>query len=142
MRYPILMAGWLLLAAGCGGSRIVPVSGRVTVGNRPVVNATVVFQPLSEAKNPGPGSTGKTDSNGRFTLQLMTGNTKGALVGWHRVSITAYEGDEDVPSSGSDMVFRKRIIPDEYNVNSKLTFEVPAGGTTEANFDLPAPKRK
>jgi hypothetical protein len=38
------------------------------------------------------------------------------------------------------MISRKKLIGDEYNTNSKLTFEVPAGGTTEANFDLPAPK--
>jgi hypothetical protein len=61
------------------------------------------------------------------------------LIGLHRVTITAYEG-EAVPSSGSDMVFRKRLIPDAYNVNSKLNFLVPAGGSTEANFDLPGAK--
>jgi hypothetical protein len=140
MRPGALCAALLVFAAGCGEARIVPVSGRVTLGGRPVANAMVIFQPFSKERNPGPGSQGKTDGDGRFTLQLMTGARKGALVGPHKVSITAYEGDV-VPSSGSDMVFRKRVIPSEYNVNSKLTFIVPAGGTTEANFDLPAPPK-
>jgi hypothetical protein len=139
MRPSLVTAALALFAAGCGGATIVPVSGRVTLGNQPVANATVVFQPLSDQRNPGPGSQGVTDNNGRFRLQLLTGNRQGALVGLHRVTITAYEGDA-VPSSGSDMVFRKRLIPDAYNVNSKLTFLVPAGGSSEANFDLPGAK--
>jgi hypothetical protein len=138
MRRHFLTVGFLLFAAGCGGTNIVPVSGRVTMGNRPISGAQVMFEPLSQELNPGPGSRGVTDSDGRFTLELMTGNRKGALVGKHKVSIIAYEGDGDIPSSGSDMPFRKRIIPDEYNVKSKLTFEVPPGGSSEANFDLPA----
>jgi hypothetical protein len=142
MRFHFLTVGLLVSAAGCGDARVVPVSGRVTLGDRPVANAAVVFQPLSGERNPGPGSHGKTDSQGRFTLQLMTGGRTGALVGPHKVSITAYEGDGEAPSSGPDMVFRKRLIPDEYNVNSKLTFEVPAGGTAQANFDLPPARPK
>ena len=141
MRHYFLLAGLLVWAVGCGSSKIAPVSGRVTMGDKPLVNATVIFQPISDEKNPGPGSQGKTDREGRFTLQTMTGNQKGAIIGKHRIMITAYEGDTDeIPSSGSDnKVFAKRIVADEYNANSKLTFDVPAGGTTEANFDLPEP---
>ena len=76
-------------------------------------------------------------------IAIMTGGGKGALIGKHKVSITGYEGDDAVPSSGSDMAFHKRIVPDEFNVTSKLTFDVPPGGTIEANFDLlPATKPK
>jgi hypothetical protein len=143
MRPHFLLAGLLAVAAGCGDAKIVPVSGRVTLGDQPVPNATVIFQPLSDELNPGPGSQGKTDREGRFTLRLMTGERKGALVGPHKVSITAYEGGDDAaPSSGPDMVFRKPLIPAEYNTNTKLTFTVPAGGTAEAHFDLPAPPTK
>lgn len=142
MRFHILMAGLLVFALGCGDSRIVPVSGRVTLDKKPVPNATVIFQPVSEEINPGPSSQGRTDSNGQFTLLLATGDNKGALIGKHKVRITAYEGEEGKSSSGSDSKFRKRIIPNKYNVESKLTFEVPAGGTTEAIFDLETPPAK
>jgi hypothetical protein len=128
----------LLLLAGCAQS-VAPVSGRITLDEKPLANATVTFQPISEDANPGPGSQGKTDSNGQFTLKLMNKeNTIGAVVGKHKVSITAYDGDDkEIPSSGSDMKpFRKRIVPAAYNAKSTLTFDVPAGGTASANFDL------
>jgi hypothetical protein len=139
MRVRFLMIGLLCAsgaAIGCGGPKYVPVSGRVTLDGKPLVNATVVFQPVSEERNPGPGSHGKTDRDGRFTLTTMTDGKAGALVGKHKVTITAYEGDDEIPSSGSDMKFRKRIYPVEAEGESKLTFEVPAGGSNEANFDL------
>jgi hypothetical protein len=122
--------------AGCS-SNVVPVSGTVTLNNKPLPNATVIFQPDTGAANPGPGSHGKTDKNGRFTLQLMNGNASGAIVGKHKVSITAYEGDgDDVPSSGADSVFRKALVPTEYNANTRLTFTVPASGSDTADFAL------
>jgi hypothetical protein len=130
------MSGLLLVAAGCGGANTAPVSGRVTLDGDPLANATVVFQPLSEERNPGPGSAGKTDATGRFTLQLMTGNTPGAILGKHKVSITAYEGGNAIPSSGSNAAFRKALVPHEYNVQTKLTFDVHPGGTASADFDL------
>jgi hypothetical protein len=127
----------LLLVAGCG-QNVAPVSGRITLDEKPLANATVIFQPNSDDPNPGPGSQGKTDKNGEFTLKLMKeGSAMGAIVGKHKVTITAYEGhDGSVPSSGSDMKFAKRIVPDEYNAKSTLTFDVPAGGSASANFDL------
>jgi hypothetical protein len=142
MRFHLPIVGLLVLAAGCGGTNVVAVSGRVTMGDKPIANATVIFQPLSDEQNPGPGSQGKTDKDGRYSLELVAGAKPGALVGRHRVTITAYEGDDAIPSSGSDMKFAKRLIPDEYNVKSKLTFDVPPGGTTEANFDIPATPRR
>jgi hypothetical protein len=142
MRSRLLVVGLLVVLAGCGGRKVVPVSGRLTLDDKPVANATVIFEPISEELNPGPGSQGKTNSNGEFTLTLMTGERSGAHVGKHTIRITAYEGDDkEVPSSGSDMVFRKRTIPEEYASGGKLTYEVPAGGTNQANFDLKTPSK-
>jgi hypothetical protein len=120
----------VLVAVGCGGTKLVPVSGRVNLDGQPLANANVVFEPDSQEKNPGPGSSAKTDDKGEFSLQSTTGNTKGAVVGKHKVSITAYEGGNGPSSSGSDMKGRKRIL------EAKSTFEVPAEGTTNANFDF------
>jgi hypothetical protein len=140
MRLHASILGLAILAAGCGGGpAIAPVSGRVTLDGKAVPNATVIFQPISQELNPGPGSQAKTDSEGRFTLQLMNGQQSGALVGLHKVSITAYDGADEVPSSGSNMVFRKSLIPEEYNARSKLTFTVTPEGSSTANFDLPIP---
>jgi hypothetical protein len=112
------------------------VSGRVTLDERPLAQATIIFEPVSLEKNPGPGSVGRTDGNGQFTLRLMTNNAPGAVLGKHKVSITAYEGGNEIPSSGSRPVFRKALVPLKYNAETQLTFEVPPGGTISADFDL------
>lgn len=100
------------------------------------MGASVVFQPIATTAKPGPGSIGRTNENGVFELQLFNGKAKGALIGKHKVSITAYEGDDEPQSSSADMPFRKALVPDKYNSETILTFEVPAGGTNEAQFDL------
>jgi hypothetical protein len=37
-------------------------------------------------------------------------------------------------------VFRKPLVPVEYNAQSKLEFDVPSGGTDKADFDLKTTK--
>src|SRR5438067_2166344 len=115
MRFQYMVVGLLLGAAGCGSSNIAPVSGKVTLDGKPLANATVIFEPISSEKNPGPGSTAKTDENGQYTMQLMTGRANGALVGKHKVMITAYPGGGDAPSSGANMIAQKCLVPDRYN---------------------------
>jgi hypothetical protein len=135
--------GWLLLLvallAGCKerAADTVPVSGRVTIDRQPLANATVTFTP-AEASDVRliSQSSGKTDEQGRFSLQLDADNRSGAIVGIHRVRVSIFDrGSEGKPGKG-------QLLPREYNRDSILTFTVPAGGTTEANFDLsrnPAP---
>lgn len=139
MRHASLILGVLFLT-GCGGSVFVPVSGLVRLDEKPLAHATVVFEPASGEKNPGPGSVGTTDASGRFELRVMTTNAPGAVVGNHRVSITAYasgaDGDSSAPPDNNEKVNRKALVPEEYNAKSKLTFEVPANGAKNALFDL------
>jgi len=54
-----------LAAGGCGGQRLVSVSGRVTHQGRPVPSTLVTFQP----DDGGRPSKGVTDDDGRFTLR-------------------------------------------------------------------------
>ena len=133
----VALSAWLLIACiGCGPG-VAPVSGRITLDAKPLVNALVSFQPESDAINPGPGSQGRTNANGEYSLQLLTKDVAGAIPGKHKISITAYEGDsEGAPSSGSDMAFRKALVPKKYNAESTLFCTVPPGGTTAVNFEL------
>lgn len=136
----VLTTGLVCTAFGCG-SNVAPVSGKITLDSKPLVNATVIFEPSSELKNPGPGSQGKTDANGQYSLQLTSADTQGATIGKHIVRITAYEGDDGtVPSSAPDSVFRKPILPEKYNAKSDLKFEVTSAGSTSADFDLKSDK--
>jgi hypothetical protein len=131
----------ILFAAGCGDSKsysIAAVSGVVTLDGKPVPRAEITFQPVGDSDNPtpGPGSAGKADAEGRFELQCINGEL-GAVVGKHKVQIRSHKeqppGDND---SGAAIPPQKELIPARYNDESELTFEVPEGGTTEANFEL------
>jgi hypothetical protein len=127
-----------VLAFGCGSeATVVPVSGRITVDNQPLAGAKVYFQPLTEGDNaqPGKGSYGQTDLDGRFTLKIVGENREGAVVANHRVEV-------HLPETGSDADPRLKPgpprvqLPRKFNRDSTLRFPVPREGTKEANFDL------
>jgi hypothetical protein len=128
-----------LLAAGCGGSNVVAVSGRVTLDGKPLANAHVGFQPLAPAGkvDAGGGSYAITDSDGRYTLRMVEGDAAGAVVGKHRVEIVlrGSGADDDTDRHGRPP---KPPLPAKYNQDSRLTYDVPSGGTKDANFDLEA----
>src|SRR5262249_24389919 len=135
----VLLAG----VTGCGGSPLAPVSGVVKLNGKPYKNAVVSFQPLGsrEAPNPGRGSSAVTDEKGRFEL-IHDGEKPGAVVGRHRIRIITRVGAEPGPDDGAEApkkVLTQRNaepIPAEWHERSTKEFEVHAGGTTEANFDI------
>ena len=150
---PVAALGLMLGAVvGCGGegSKYVPVSGVVTINGKPYAKAMVSFQPEGGAGNiaPGRGSSGITDGQGRFTLKTDDGHD-GALVGSHAIKIrTQGESvgyDPQVGSSDSaPLPNSKNIdpIPLDWRELGKHKFEVPAGGTKDANFDIQNPRYK
>jgi hypothetical protein len=105
--------------AGCGGPQYVPVSGRLTQNGQPVPKMVVMFQPKQTKENasPGRGSSGITDDDGRFTLKTDDGYT-GAAVGACEVVAMSEKGRTPLGE-----------------------FQVPSGGTDQANFDI-SPKKK
>jgi hypothetical protein len=141
MRAHLLVACAGVLALGCG-SKFAAVSGKVSLNGKPLNHATVMFSPVGKAGSieAGEGSAGKTNEKGEFTLKSSTGKN-GALVGEHHVSISALEaqlGDRDTrsPRGGPPLTDK---VPSRYNSKSELTFEVPSGGSKNADFDLTAP---
>jgi hypothetical protein len=135
VRVPVILAG--LLTIGCSGGKIAPVSGKVTLDGQPLAGATVVFQPISSDKNvnPGPGSQGKTDEQGVYSLKMVGEGTNGAKVGKHRVEISKFVRDKSDPES--DRGGRPRdIVPSRYNLKTTLTCDVPPGGRRDADFEL------
>ena len=135
MRFSVLLAGSVLFMAGCGDN-IVQVSGRVTLDDKPLEHATVIFAPDSDQFNPGPSSHGKTDADGKYTLKLMSKDVRGAVIGKHKVSITAYKTADSAGLPAHHQGFGTPLVPPEYNAQTKLTFDVLPGGNTNANFDL------
>ena len=124
--------------AGCArpSANIVPVSGKVTLDGQPLVGANITFQPITDkaaTANSASGSFAKTDAEGKFTLELITPEQPGALVGKHRVTIAtavfAEAADDDLKLAEPEKV------PARYTDGS-YELEVPAGGTDQANIEI------
>tara|TARA_R110002111_G_scaffold107056_2_gene165462 strand:- start:30663 stop:31082 length:420 start_codon:yes stop_codon:yes gene_type:complete len=111
-----------LIAAGCGGQAgdqpdLGYVTGTVTLDEKPLPGVVVVFSPET-----GRASVGTTDSDGKYEL-IYVGDTKGANIGTHKVSITT----EQAESTDESAAPFKETIPAKYNTQSTLTEEVKAG---------------
>jgi hypothetical protein len=146
----ILAVAAALAVAGCGGGpKYVTVSGVVTVDNQPYPNAVVSFQPVAgkDGTSPGRGSSGVTDGEGRYRLVTDDG-TEGAIPGKNRVRIqTLRKGGETFvdpqlgsPDNAGETAVRKGPvdpIPTEwYSDKGHKEFDVPPGGTDQANFSI------
>ena len=93
-----LPTAWACLAvsifAGCGGGgefKMVPVTGTVTLDDKPLDGAQVKFYPVVTGAEGGKArneeSRGVTDAAGKFKLVGVHGET-GAMTGDHKVVIT------------------------------------------------------
>jgi hypothetical protein len=124
-----------VVLTGCGGGpKAVPVSGRVTLDNKPLANATLQFVPVSGSKENEPqvSSTGTTTDDGRYSLILDNNSkSKGALVGKYKVIITL-----GAPNETETKRTFHRQLPERYNRKSELLCEIPAEGREDADFNL------
>lgn len=143
----------LLLLSGCGkGLPVAPVTGTITVGGKPLAGASVTTQPIAtDSTNPGPGSFGRTDEQGRFELELVTSAVKGAIIGDHRVMISPatenatqnqsrQSADGQYESSSDDPLAHRHGAasgrwPREFSDGS-LRLHVPPEGANDVRFDL------
>lgn len=127
------------LLAGCGGSsfELAPVSGVVTLDGNPVPYTRVTFQPRStgDPAKAGPSSVAECDDTGRFELKTINGED-GAVVGTHTVRISSLGPPRNMSGDTNVGPLPVDAFPAQYNTDSTLTFDVPEGGTTEANFEL------
>jgi hypothetical protein len=122
--------------AGCGSSEsysVAPVSGQVKVDGKPLQNGYVIFSPVAQKgnPNPGPGSSGFTDQEGRYTLTIEGKGTNGAVVGKHKVMIDLKVQDDPADDRPKKILH----LPARYHGrNTKLEFTVPSSGTDHADF--------
>ena len=125
----VLMLLWaLVLIPGCGqGLSVVPASGVVLLDGAPLANVNVISQPIAtDSPNPGPGSFGRTDAEGRFDLELVKPALRGAIVGEHRVMIMTVGGAK--PPGGKKW-------PTSFSDGS-LRIQVPKEGTKDLRVEL------
>lgn len=136
LRYPAtvrwLFVGLCVVLPGCSGGSTVPVEGIVTLDGKPLTDASVTLSQM-RASDPGPFF-GTTDADGHFALGTGEDPGSGAAPGQYRLMITTVKqeggGMEDSPPPT-----KKEVVPAQFH-NGSQTFEVPAGGTLEANFDM------
>ena len=137
---------WLGLFSGCGAKYdVVPVSGTITLNGEPLAGATILTQPVSakaENDRTGPGSFGKTDDQGHFSLELQTDDaTPGAIPGQCVVMITEKGHSEDATS---DVITREDLrsrVPREYR-DGGYTYTIPDGGTDAMDIEIETKKRR
>ena len=109
-----------LVGCGDGGPAMNPVSGKVTIGGAPAADVLVTFQPTDSSMQPASGRTG---TDGTYTLTSGTQGKPGAMTGSYKVLLqqqassavdeAAYAssgGNESAPPAGPES-----NIPEAYN---------------------------
>ena len=123
-----IVVGILTLAlCGCnsdGLGTLYPVSGKVTLDDKPLEDAQISFMADTEKGNKAPASPFGKCKDGSYSL--TTKDKSGAPAGWYKVVITTkYPGGPEKPVE----------IPDKYTDAGKtdLSVEVKSGG---GDYDL------
>ena len=83
-----------------------PVEGVVTLNGQPLVDATVTFTPTQAASDMNLTSFGRTDNEGKYSLETMMEGKRGALVGKHsvRIALNIEEEEDGHRVDGEDLV--------------------------------------
>lgn len=151
----LLVAG-ITAIVGCGQSgpegslSLVPVKGRVMVGQAPLADAQVAFHIDGQAPEGYVGSGAKTDQNGYF--ELTVGPRKGAVPGKYKVTVSKLAQPDGSPlpagSAGGMDVMQLRMqgkvvetIPATFSQlpYTQLTnYEVPA--SSGGSFEITIPQ--
>src|SRR5262249_13969891 len=141
MRQRLLVGLVLVTLFGCGGQpyQVAQVSGKVTLDGKPLANASITFAPMAtkENMNPRPTPTGLTDGDVHYKLTFDK-STPGAVVGKCGIYIPSVvaAGVTEEKDGGPPVKKVKDRVPAKYNLNTELTYDVPAGGSDQANFEL------
>lgn len=149
--FPIakLLASLLILVtAGCGGDKrpeptgLVPFSGIVTMDNKPLSGAHVMFVVQQGAAF---DCAGITDQNGQYQLQSPESSVPGAKPGSYKVVISCMKKPDgstvvaDAETSPMQLLTQgaKETVPEKYSsfMSTTLNANVPAGGGT-SDFKL------
>jgi hypothetical protein len=132
----LLCAG--LVSVGCGGPKLFPVTGVVTVDGKPIKGAGILFAPTE-----GRPIHGQTDAEGKFRL------TDGAPAGSYVVTITAFEIPPDQRGESGDNVGptvtkRKWIVPEAYSSTADTPLKNVTVSASEHHFtwDIKSPPKK
>jgi hypothetical protein len=132
----LLLGAWFALLTGCGERApfpIAPVTGRVTLGSRPLPagEGSVVF--VCTAGRPGQVAVGPLAADGTF--RLRTSEFDGAAVGEHRAMV--HYRRSATPEEKRNLVVTPLLIPEKYarEDQTPLRYKV-ADGPNHFDIDL------
>ena len=111
-----------VVLAGCGGRRVSPVQGVVTLDGEPVAGATVSFLPDGEGGRP---ATGFTAADGTFRLTTYQ-TDDGALAGDYRVLVQKGEAAKDETEAEQSALERAKAKYEEKAVQRKRKPSLPS----------------
>jgi hypothetical protein len=127
MRQPIVLGLALCLLAGCGGTGVNSVSGKVELDGQPLETGTIQF---AAADGQAPSQAAMIDG-GSYQTELQRTNYQVQIFS-PRPSKVVGKIDPNVP--GGEPTVEERLPP-RYNFQSELTLNV-TGPTTNADFKL------
>jgi hypothetical protein len=141
----IMMLCLILPLMGCTRSepdapKLVPVTGTVMLDGKALAQAQIRFVPTGDTK--GFGSTGTTDSDGKYALKGQRGGN-GAVAGSYKVVISKRVMPDGSPPTDDKAPMEsaaREILPPKYSVSGQtsLTATVPPEGGT---VDFPLKSR-
>lgn len=120
-----------ILLFGCGGPKLVPVEGTVTLDGEPLASATIGLE-LSGGDKEFRFFSGETDASGKFAIVPFEASGTGAVPGEYSVMIRSVKAP---PGANEMTVLPPERVPMSYRDGS-IRLVVPEGGTTTANFDI------
>ena len=98
----LLSFATMLAAAGCGGLKLVPVSGTVMLGDQPLHGGGVCFIPdASQGNQARVSCVGRINAQGRYELSTSSvqgsESGRGAPLGWYKVTLlTTLPGSPEI----------------------------------------------
>lgn len=132
----VVLGGLLVLAgfAGCdsGSEGRQPVTGTIKFKGAPLTHGRIEFSPQEKSAGTMEGAEVR---DGKYSLPVKSG----LMPGKYQVRISAVDESqkaqpaEEAPGAGPAP---KELIPEQYNVNSKLTAEVTKKGPNNFDFNL------
>lgn len=105
------------------------MAGIVTLDGKPLVGATVALQ-RTDGEPTERNYMAETDGEGKFQLKTADGSAEGAPPGSYHVFVRSVK----LPAEMNELTkLPPERVPAKWRDGSEV-FEVPSGGTTEANF--------
>jgi hypothetical protein len=126
----ILLVG-IVGAIGCGGPKLVKVTGRVTLDGKDLEDGEITFV----SKDPAIGPDAGKITGGRFDVMVKPGSKKVEIRASKQIGVIKDK------AMGGDFPQFESIIPDKYNEKSELTLDVPDAGVQDKLFELKSEKR-